>query len=395
MRSVNVARRLLGLGPAQPRTFPSSGGRRRGREIFSRRDRSYKELCELETRYIQGGPVREAIDSYALFTLSNGFYFEGSNETLVHEVEARADELNLEGSIWQGIIDALVFGDGFQELVPGSGERAEDIVMILPRPAKMFDIITDEHGLKIGYKQFRDGGMQREGLPLALDQLLHVSLFHVGGSKYGLSLIGTAKDDIDRDTRMISSLVDGIEAHGKPRYHAKVGQPGEDIAQPVLDRIADQLDDLQTNCELVTCADTEIAVLDAAGIGNTKVYSDLTLQRMACGLGVPEEVLGLGRGSTEATATVRHRCFEMKIGTIHHRLERIYGLQLIDRLAGIDGAVKLRFNDVSPEDELKEVDYVTKVLNADPIRPLATRQWAQARLKLPLDGEEEDDAIAY
>jgi hypothetical protein len=40
------------------------------------------------------------------------------------------------------------------------------------------------------------------------------------------------------------------------------------------------------------------------------------------------------------------------------------------------------------------VQYVTSVLNADPIRPLASRKWAQQRLRLPVD-EEEDDGFAF
>jgi len=718
MRSNRLAQRLLALGRAsKPRTFPSAQ-RKSVRDLFSRRDRSYKELCELETRYLQGGPVREAIDAYALMVLSNGWYIDGEDETLVQDTEDRLNELDLSGSLWQGIVDSLVFGDAFQELATGAGTRADEIVAIIPRPAKMFDIVSDEYGMLAGYRQFRDGGLREEYIDLDPRDMLHISLFHVGGSRYGLSLIASAKDDIDRDTRMICSLVDSIEAHGKPRYHARVGQPGEDVPQIVLDRIADQLDDLQTNCELVTVADTNITVLDSAGVSNTKVYSDLTIQRLACALGVPEEILGLGRGSTEAcysedtetltengwkfwwqigpeekvatynpesemlefhvplgfylydhngpmvhfnndnhdilvtpnhrmysatshayhhggkfeikeaqelgggrayfrvavagveappsdlsedevrfmgyflsegcasknvpghrisfsqkkedsaavmgevlrrmgfresfyddkgyewvkhdkelkaylndncgtnskdlripqeykdlpadklailldalilgdgtvdgrpgrthreycttspqladdvqeiafklgycaklkaqvdprpnrstlyrinistkagrsaciepesityehyvgrvycfevpnhlfvtrrngkiaiqgnTATVRQRVFENKIGTIQKRLERIYNEQLIDRLTGRPGEVRLKFNDISPEDELREVQYVTSVLNADPIRPLATRKWAQQRLRLPVD-EEEDDAFAF
>ncbi len=389
MRAVDYARRLLSRAPAvQPRTYPSSQ-KKSGAELFSKRDRSLKELESYEVRYVQGGPVREAIDSYALFALSNGFYVDGKDEALVKDVQARLEELDVESSLWQGIVDALVFGDAFQELVPGQGLRTNDVVMIQPRPAKMFDIVTDDHGIKTGYIQYRDN-LWKQRIPLELDHILHISLFHVGGSKYGLSLIGTAKDDIDRDTRTIDGIVNAIEAHGKPRYHARVGEEGEDVDQPVLDRIADQLKDLRTNAELVTCKDTEITVLDAGGVGNTKVYSDLTIQRLACALGTPEEILGLGRGSTEATATVRQKCFEMKIGTIHHKLERCYNSQLIDRLSGVEGAVKLKFNDVSPEDEMKEVDYVTKVLNADPIRPLVGRKWALKRLKIS-EQEAEDD----
>ena len=119
MRAVDSVRRFLGRPPAvQPRTYPSSQ-KRTGVELFSKRDRSLKELEALELRYVQGGPVREAIDSYALFALSNGFYYDGNDEGLVSDTQSRLDELDIESSMWQGIVDALVFGDAFQELVKG------------------------------------------------------------------------------------------------------------------------------------------------------------------------------------------------------------------------------------------------------------------------------------
>lgn len=398
-----AARALSELtGNVQPRTYPSaqSGNRK---SPFSKRDRDLKELEQREIIYMQGGPVAEAIDSYALFALSNGYYFDGQ-ESLVKDIEAAAEELDLRGSLWQQITGSLAMGDDFQELVPGSGSLSDEIVMLLPRPSKMFDIVTDGYGLKSGYRQFKDVTAREsilswgdKSIDLGLDRILHTQLFSFSGSKYGISLIDRAKDDIYRDTRMIDSLTDAIERHGHPRYHAKVGEPGEDVEQTVLDRVAENLHDLTSKTELATCTDVDIQVLDSSGVGNTKVYSDLTIQRLACALGTPEEILGLGRGSTEATATVRQKCFEMKIGTIHGRLERSNNSQLIDRLSGVKGAVKLKFNDVSEEDELVVAQYVAAVLAADPIRPLASRSWAQKRLKLRgediPEGEDDVDDI--
>jgi len=362
-------------------THPASTSEKSGREIFSKRERSLAELESWETRYLQGGPVREAIDAYALYALSNGWYVDGSDEALVKDVEARLDELDIEGSLWQGIVDALVFGDAFQELATGMGDMDGEIVAILPRPAKMFDIVTDSAGVPAGYVQYY-GERQDQKIQLSLNRILHVSLFHVGGAKYGMSLINSAKDDIDRDARMIDSLTDAIERHGHPRYHARVGREGEDPGPQALDAVADQLHELNSKTELATCRDVEIVSLDAAGVGNTKLYSDLTLGRMACALGVPLDVLGVTEGSNRSTATVRQDVFENKIGMVHRRLERIYNAQLIDRLSGVPGAVKLKFNDVSPEDELKEAEYVAKVLQADPISPIAGPRWARKRLKI-------------
>ena len=372
----------------QPRTYPVSKKKRSGADLFSRRERSYKELDALEVRYIQGGPVREAIDSYALFALSNGFYLEGKDEGLVNDVQSQLNALDIESSMWQGIIDSLVIGDGFQEIVTGKGRYQDTILAIQPRPAKMFDIESDEHGVKLGYKQYLDPD-GRTYIPLELDQILNISLFHLGGSVYGMSLVNSAKDDIDRDVKMIDSLVSAIERHGHPRYHARVGREGEDPGQQALDAVADQLHDLKSSTELATCHDVEIVSLDASGVGNTKAYSDLTMGRMACALGVPLDVMGITEGSNRSTATVRQKVFEMKVSTIQHRLESIYNSQIIDRLSGRPRAVTLKFNDISPEDELREVEYVAKVLNADPISPIVGHEWARRRLRIT----EEDAAL--
>lgn len=384
-----IARLNAAVNPqsVQPKTYVGMRKQRSGLDLFSKRERSYKELEALEVRYLQGGPVREAIDSYPLFALSNGWYVDGKDEGLVKDVEAQLAALDIESSMWQGIVDSLVFGDAFQEIVTGRGQYADTILAIQPRPAKMFDIVSDEHGIKTGYKQYLDP-YGRKYIPLELDQILNISLFHIGGSVYGTSLINSAKDDIDRDVKMIESLVSAIEHHGHPRYHAKVGKEGEDPGQPALDAVADQLHDLKSSTELATCHDVEITALDSTGVGNTKAYSDLTMGRMACALGVPLDVMGITEGSNRSTATVRQQVFEMKVSTIQRRTENIYNPQIVDRLTGRPGAVKIKFNDISPEDEIREIEYVSKVLNADPISPIASHEWARRRLRIP----EEDAA---
>lgn len=396
MGAVDYVKRFLSSGPVAPRTFPSAQ-KKTIAQLFSKRDRDLKKLQTQENIYLQGGPVSEAIDSYALFALSNGFYFDG-DETLVKDVEAAAEEMDLHSSLWQQIVGSLSMGDDFQELAPGQGDRANDVVMIISRPSKMFDITVDDYGLKTGYRQFYGADTWgQKAIPLRLDQILHTQLFTFSGSKYGVSLIDRALDDIYRDTRMITSLTDAIERMGHPRYHARVGKEGEDVEQAVLDRVADQLDDLNSCTQLATCRDTEIVQLNVAGVGNADTYSNLTIQRLACALGVPEEILGLGRGSTEATAKVRQACFEMKVSTIQGKLERSNDRQFVDRVTKQPGRVHIHFNDVSEEDELTVAQYVAAVLAADPMRPLASRKWAQKRLKLQgediPEGENDTDDI--
>ena len=396
-RERSIYRRILAaLSPKlpEPKTYPSAT-KRSTANLFDKRERSIKELESLEVRYLQGGPVRKAIDAYALFALSNGYLIEGDNDADVESVEEQLDSLDIESSMWQAIVDSLVFGDAFQELATGSGMMSDTVVAIYPRPAKMFDIKANEHGLVTGYIQYRDD--KREAtVSLSLDEILHISLFHLGGSKYGVSLVQSAKDDIDRDCQAITSLSDSIERHGHPRYHAKVGAEGETVPQTVLDRVADQLDGLKHNTELATCADVNIVALDIQGVSNAKEYSDVMMSRMACALGVPLGILGISEGNNRATAGTHKEAFEISIGAIQRRLARQYNDQLINRLLPDNkkGTVKLRFPDVDSEEQLAMAQYVAAVLQADPVSPIASAEWARKQLNIPEEDAYEGAPVA-
>jgi hypothetical protein len=127
--------------------------------------------------------------------------------------------------------------------------------------------------------------------------------------------------------------------------------------------------------------------LDTTGVANVDTYSNISLQRTACALGVPEEMLGLGRGSTEATATVRMKAFLGKISTLQAIVGRTYSRGLIDRITGVPGAVWLEFNDVSPDDEAKIADWIAKMRQSSPLDPdaIVPAAWARERLGVPPD----------
>ena len=100
-------------------------------------------------------------------------------------------------------------------------------------------------------------------------------------------------------------------------------------------------------------------------------------------LGVPEEIwaLGVGTEATTGAASIRKKNWrhqkrlERIIVTKHHRPDNEQ-----------TGAVRLRFGDISPEDELRGCR-ILAVLNAG-IRPLASGHGRNSRLRLPVD---EDD----
>jgi len=146
-------------------------------------------------------------------------------------------------------------------------------------------------------------------------------------------------------------------------------------------------------------SNTRINMLDTSGVSNVDTYSNVSLQRVACALGVPEEMLGLGRGSTEATATVRMKSFLDKISTIQSIVARTYSRLLLDKITGVPGAVWIEFNDVSPEDEAKKAGWIAQLRQGPDPDAVVPADWAREQFGIPPDEDnrplpEENDGKA-
>jgi hypothetical protein len=99
-------------------------------------------------------------------------------------------------------------------------------------------------------------------------------------------------------------------------------------------------------------------------------------------------MLGLGRGSTEATANVRIKSFYDKITTIQTVVARTYSREVIDRISGIPGAVWIQFNDPNAEDEAKKATWISAIMQASGMDPFAILPQAWIREQFAIDEEE-------
>jgi len=344
----------------------------------------FNEKCDIKKYkriYENGGIITEAIRCYALAIFSNGWRVEGEVSELAEDFLEQID-FDLIGPIM--VTDALWAGDAYAELVRSySGQ----VVGVLPRPPESFEIIHDEFGQITGYRQ-KNGF--NDFIDLAIEDIFHLQ-FHVsGGSIYGQSLIKTAYDEIMRDVKIAESITESIVRHGTPKYHVRVGPEDgtlEDIN--VLNYIEANFSDIHSRNEFITPKDVEILQLDTAGVSNIEEYSRTSIERLCSALGVPEEVLGLGRGSTEATANVRLKMFYDKIQSLQRRFARAFNTQVFDRVFE-PGSVKLVFNDPSIIDNLMVADFIAKIYAASPLDPIITREEARKMLGFENDEEEEE-----
>jgi hypothetical protein len=353
----NALHRMLGL---RPKTWVAGGSSKKEQKLFTERKRNLKNLEKYRIIYEQGGIVTEAINSYPLFLTRNGYRLEG-HDTEAQKVQDWLDATDFDMILWDGITDALTFGDAFQEIVLN---RDKTPAYITPRIASSFEIQYDDHGKLSGYAQrITIEGKERK-TNLKPPQIAHLQFWRLPNSMYGHSLIHRAYDDIIRDTKTAESTTEAIKRHGYRKYHIRVGQEGESVPQDVLTKVDKEFEELNEKNEFVTSRDIELSDIDATGLEQIDTYNDISILRMAAALGVPEEVLGLRRGSTDATATKRIDTFYGKISAMQQRVARCYNINIIDRITPHPGMVKLIFNEVNPDDETKRAKWITQVMKS-------------------------------
>lgn len=343
--------------PVKPNTYIASGGRKR--LLFTEQKRTQELLQKWWEIYAAGGLYANAIDTYAYAAFANGYRLEG-NEQAVQEVEDNFALFDFDSIGMQGIVQALVFGDAIQEIV--STRRMDRApVGIVSRDSSTFDIDVDDFGT---INSFRQRIQDRPIVTLDPTQVVHLQLIP-SCDVYGISLIGRAYDDIMRDAKTAEASAAAIKRHGFKKWHIKVGQPGEVIDDTVMQGIAAEFEDIEEDNEFTTGADVAIEGLDDGGLEQIDKYNDISLMRVAAAMGIPEEMMGIRRGSTDATAVSRMETFlRTKISAIQRIVARTYTISYIDRVVAEPGTVKLAFNDVREEDEFRKAEWIGKLITA-------------------------------
>lgn len=366
-----------------PKTWIAGGGNIE-KGFFKERKRTAKQLERYRIIYDQGGIVTEAINSYPMFLCRNGYRLEGP-EAEAKKVQDWLDEVDFESIVWDAMTDALVFGDAFQEIVPNMDGTLASIV---PRLASEFTIQYDNHGNIAGYTQKTIAGGKENTTRLKPNQILHLQFWRASGSMYGHSLIHRAYDDIMRDTKIIESTAEAIKRHGYKKYHVRVGREGDtrDVDQDTLNAVSDKFRDLNEKSDFTTTRNIDINSLDEGGLQKVDSYNDISIMRLSSALGVPEEILGLRRGSTDATAVKRIDTFYGKIESLQTRVAQCYNKNIIDRLTNRPGMVKLVWNDVSSQEDAIEAGWIATIMNAseDPFAVLP-RDWIRKRFAIEVE----------
>ena len=391
-------KRLLAPAPPAPEKQPTPttqivGGGTQEKNEFVRlgmltpEQSHMKNVKSWRKIYRRGGPAAACCDTYPQFVMSNGYSFccDDKDEALKERVEEWADQphVNFESVLWQGVLDAIICGTAFQEIIPDSGQYG--VWGIVPRDASSFEMVYDKYGRIDHYNQIvMEDDFNSHKIPIKTDALLSLSMFPVPGEMYGASLVERAYDDIMRDADMIESITTGVHRHGTAKNHVKIGQPGDSVSQIDMQLVKRAYETVGAKNDWITDANVEILAIDT-NLTRLDAYSNITLQRMAAAFGVPDELLGLGRGSTEATASVRIKAFYGTVTTLQNIVARTYSQHVLDRITGVPGSVWLEFNEVNGDDFTKLATSFAALrqgMNPDAVVPA---DWAREQLGIPAD----------
>jgi hypothetical protein len=358
--------------------------------------RTFQRLRGFRNIYLQGGYIAEAIDMFPIFALGGGFDLvidekiakrvrtDGTTEK--QEVKEFLDRINFFDIQWQLSVDAETVRDGVAEIVYGRGQKDDIPINVIPRPAESFDFVTDVQGRLLSYSQVRDNqGSTITTVSLPPASVLHYQFLSRPDSPYGISLVERTIHDINRDTKVAEAVAAGMILHGTPKFVTTVNAHRLD-ASPLTDTEWDEFEDSQEDFNakdnFLYEGDVDMKVIDTTGVPNVQQYSDVTLFRVCAGTGVPAELLGLRQGTTDATAVSRIGAFLKKIKIVQRDIESLWNLNIIDKITGKPGLVKLKLTDASPEDFVQIAGAIAALRSGPNPEAVAPKEWARQRLNI-------------
>lgn len=342
------------------RTFMSS--RSSKRSLFSNYDRNSQLLRDYEKYYRGEGTVWAAINSIAFNTVMSGYSVKSDNPEAKKIIEKFCMDVDIENYMLKSTIFALVYGDAFMEIVykkKGEPSRLKGI-----DPKTMF-IDYDVYGDVNYYYQVING---QKGEPIDRKYICHLKLFPRPDSPYGISLLEPSRDTIKRKVRTDEAIASSIERHGFRKYVLYVGTDDDYPNEDELDAMETKFEDLSHDNEFILSGNCRLETVDDKGVQGVDEYFGYFQAQAVTGLMTSPEVLGLGQGSTEATANTRAVLYERMIKSFQHSIAKTIERQVFRKILahhGLkDAIVKIEFNSVTDRDEALKARWLSDIMRS-------------------------------
>jgi len=279
--------------------------------------RSEQTLQNLWTYYTGESTIFASINYTAWNTVMSGYDIMTSNKEIKDLLEEFRLNTDLDTKLLDAVIYCLVFGDAFIERIFNKKEtKLLDIKVVNPIT---MEIEYDKYGQITGYYQVING---KKGEKIDPKYIAHFRFFPDPTSPYGISIITPSIDTLKRKVRTDKAIANAIIRHGTPKYVVSIGSDKitEPIPDSVFDEIKQELKNITEKNEIIVPWTVKVDSIDERGISGVEEYFSYFQTQLITGLLCPEEALGLGRGSTEATAYIKAVMYERMIKSFQLKL---------------------------------------------------------------------------
>jgi len=347
----------------KPKAIVSSSGL--GRFNVKLNSRNKKALKQYWTYYNGEGTVFASIQTTAWNTVMVGSHYSSENDNALKLILKEMDRLDVEGVLLDNVVYTLIYGDAFIEKVKDSKGNISYLNTIDP---STMEIDYDKYGRITSYHQNING--VKKDTVFKPEEIIHIKFFPKPDSPYGISLIEPSKDTIDRKVDVDESLYHAIHRHGTSKLIAYVGTPDDIPPKDAFNEIKEDLEDIGSQNELVVPGVIKIESIDEKGVSGVEEYFSMFQTQLVIGMMCPPEALGLGQGSTEATAKVREIMNERYIRSLQLKLSNQIKNELINNILIYNkfepNIVKMKFNSVTDADEAVKAKWLGNLLRGFP-----------------------------
>jgi len=399
--------------------------------------RNEKNLKKYWEYYDSEGTIFASINTIAWNTVMVGYHLISAEPEAKKLVQAKFDEMDIDSKLLDIVIYGLVFGDSYLEKVRAKGNknsmskykdplslrlvkynnfpiliknmnyRLNTIKSMKEKPKgylaelKLVDpttmiVNTDEFGREVSYQQKISGRLSEDILSQA--EMTHFNFFPRHDSPYGISLLEPNQTNIDRKMATDNTIFNAVQRH-TAKYVVTVGDKENIPPKAIFDSIKSEMEDINSKNEFIVPGVLSIDTIDEKGIQGVEEYFDTFMKQLIVGLLCPGESIGLGEGSTEASARVREIMFERFIKAIQQKLATKVRTQIINDILIDNGfeenLVYMKFNSVTDADEAVKSKWLGNLLRGFPEgnKPFSINEIRSMFDYPPIEGG--DDILGY
>jgi hypothetical protein len=336
---------------------------------FSRTTKKLKNYFDI---YCTENVVFAAINVTAYNTVMVGYNIESDIPEAKSSIEMLCKEADLKTALLEACTHVLIFGDAFLEKRRRKDGTVSHLFTVDPQT---MTILYDQYGRITGYQQEITG---TKGPLLKPEDILHFRFFPIPSSPYGLSLIEPNLSAIERKRATDQAIGNVMPRHGLKKLLVKVGNKEDGQIPPpeVMDAIRDKLEDLTEINEIVVPWVIDVSTIDEGGIQGIEEYYNYFLAQVVTGLMCPEEALGLGKGTTEATARTKAILWERMLKAYQHTFSEVLRQDLFNEHLLLKGFKQqnseepifadIKFESVTEEDEALRAKWLGNLLRGFP-----------------------------